>query len=59
VIKALVPRAELYRYSTSLRALTQGRGDHSRRFLGYEEVPRDIAAKIIEEREGWEAEGRA
>jgi elongation factor G len=58
VIKALVPRAELYRYSTSLRALTQGRGDHARRFVGYEEVPRDIAAKIIEEREGWEAEHR-
>jgi elongation factor G len=53
-----VPRAELYRYSTSLRALTQGRGDHSRRFVGYEEVPREIAAKSIEEREGWEAEGR-
>ena len=58
VIRAQVPRAELYRYSTALRALTQGRGDHSRRFLGYEEVPKEIAARIIQEQEGWEAEAR-
>ncbi|MFN2432570.1 MAG: elongation factor G, partial [Gemmatimonadota bacterium] len=56
VIRAHVPRAELYRYSTSLRALTQGRGDHARTFVGYEEVPRDAAAKIIQEQEGWQAE---
>ncbi|HEY7461700.1 MAG TPA: elongation factor G [Gemmatimonadota bacterium] len=58
VIKASVPRAELYRYSTALRALTQGRGDHARKFTGYEEVPRDVAAKVIEENEGWQAEAR-
>lgn len=58
VIRALVPRAELYRYSTALRAITQGRGDHSRKFVGYEEVPKEIAAKIIEEQEGWEAAQR-
>ncbi len=56
VIKAQVPRAALYRYSTALRAITQGRGDHERRFLGYEEVPKDVAAKIIEENEGWQSQ---
>ncbi len=48
-IKAQVPLAELYKYSTSLRSLTQGRGIHTREFSHYEEVPREIAAKVIEE----------
>jgi len=49
VIKAQVPQAELYKYSTSLRSLTQGRGTHAREFSHYEEVPREIADKVIEE----------
>lgn len=48
-IKAQVPLAELYKYSTSLRSSTHGRGIHSREFSHYEEVPRDIADKIIKE----------
>lgn len=48
-VRAQVPLAELYRYSTTLRSLTQGRGIHSREFSHYEEVPHDIAEKIIEE----------
>jgi elongation factor G len=55
-VRALVPQAELYRYSTTLRSITQGRGDHARSFYGYEEVPAHTAGKIIEqaaaEREG-------
>lgn len=49
VIRAQVPLAELYKYSTTLRSLTQGRGTHKREFSHYEEVPHDIAEKIIEE----------
>jgi elongation factor G len=48
-IKAQVPLAELYKYSTSLRSLTQGRGLHTRQFSHYEEMPRDIADKLIKE----------
>jgi len=48
-IKAHVPLAELYKYSTTLRSLTQGRGIHTMEFSHYEEVPREIAEKIIEE----------
>jgi elongation factor G len=48
-IQAHVPQAELYRYSTNLRSLTQGRGDHARAFRGYEEVPSHIAEKIVAE----------
>lgn len=48
-IMAQVPEAELYRYSTSLRSLTQGRGIHKSSFRAYEPVPRHVQEKIIEE----------
>ncbi|HEX6306822.1 MAG TPA: elongation factor G [Longimicrobiales bacterium] len=47
-VKALVPQAELYKYATTLRSLTQGRAFHSRRLYGYEEVPANVQGKIIE-----------
>jgi elongation factor G len=47
VIKAKVPLAELYRYSTSLRSLTQGRGSHRRKFSHYEDVPHEVTQKLI------------
>jgi len=49
LIRANVPLAELYKYSTVLRSLTGGRGMHRRKFIGYEEVPSDVSAKIIKE----------
>ncbi len=55
-IKAQVPLGELYKYSTTLRSLTQGRGTHTREFSHYEEVPREIAARTIEELEKERAE---
>jgi elongation factor G len=48
-IRAQAPLADLYKYSTILRSLTQGRGTHARKFSHYEEVPREIASKVIEE----------
>ncbi|MEJ2544771.1 MAG: elongation factor G [Calditrichaceae bacterium] len=48
VINAQIPLAELYRYSTSLRSMTAGRGIHKRNFSHYEEVPGEIAQKVIE-----------
>jgi len=49
IIKAKVPLAELHKYSTQLRSLTQGRGMFSMSFSHYEEVSKDIEGKIIEE----------
>ena len=49
IIKAMVPLSELYKYSTSLRSLTAGRGTYSRKFSHYEEVPKEVEVKIIEE----------
>ena len=49
VIRALVPLKELFRYSTTLRSMTQGRGIHRQKFDHYEEMPREITDKIIAE----------
>jgi elongation factor G len=49
IIKALVPLAELYKYSSHLRSLTQGRGAHTRKFDHYEEMPKEIEQKVIDE----------
>jgi elongation factor G len=49
IIKAHVPAKDLYRYSSTLRSLTGGRGVHTEDFSHYEEVPRDQEAKIVEE----------
>ena len=46
LIKAQVPLAELHRYSTSLRSMTQGRASHRQEFSHYEEVPHEIAQKL-------------
>ncbi len=48
VIKANVPLSELYKYSTTLRSMSQGRGIHSRVFSHYEEVPGEETQKIID-----------
>ena len=49
MIKALVPAKELYRYSSTLRSLTGGRGVHAESFSHYEEMPREAEQKVIEE----------
>ena len=46
-IKALVPQASLYRYSTTLRSLTGGRGIHREKFSHYEEIPKDFEEKVV------------
>ncbi|MGB9788600.1 MAG: elongation factor G [Dictyoglomus turgidum] len=47
VIKALVPLAEMLRYSSVLKSITQGRGSYSMKFSHYEEVPAKIQEEII------------
>jgi elongation factor G len=49
VIRALVPEAELYKYATTLRSMSHGRAVHTRRLHGYEEVPANVAEKVIAE----------
>jgi elongation factor G len=40
---------ELYRYGSILRSLTGGRGVHSEQFSRYEEMPREIEQRVIDE----------
>jgi elongation factor G len=47
-VRALVPQAELYKYSTTLRSLTQGRATHTRTFHSYQDVPGHEVPKIVE-----------
>ena len=49
LITALVPLAEVLTYATTLNSLTGGRGSYGMEFTRYEEVPRDIATRVIEE----------
>ncbi|MDD8019252.1 MAG: elongation factor G, partial [Bacteroidota bacterium] len=51
IIRATAPLKELYRYSTTLRSMTQGRGIHRQKFSHYDEIPREVADKIIQEYE--------
>ena len=44
---AEVPDAEMFKYATDLRSLTQARGSYTIKFERYEEVPPNIAEKII------------
>ncbi|MDR0648320.1 MAG: elongation factor G [Synergistaceae bacterium] len=48
IVKAQCPQAELFRYAIILRSLTSGRGSFSMESSHYEEVPPDIAKKVID-----------
>ncbi len=49
LIEAQAPQAELQRYATDLRSITQGRGTFTATFSHYEEVPHNVAQKVIDE----------
>ncbi len=48
-VVAEVPLAEVFKYATDLRAMTQARGSFKMEFVRYEDVPGNIAQKIIEQ----------
>ncbi|MFF2094492.1 elongation factor G [Paenibacillus sp. NPDC058174] len=52
IIRAKVPLAEMFGYSTTLRSGTQGRGVFSMELSHYEEVPRNISEEIISKSKG-------
>ena len=47
VLKAEVPLAEMFGYSTTLRSLSQGRATYSMEFKKYQEAPTNIADAVI------------
>ncbi len=52
VIKATVPLSEIFGYVTVLRTLSSGRATSSMEFSHYEEVPKQLAVKVLEEMQG-------
>ncbi len=56
VIKARTPLAEMYKYTTTLRSLTQGRASFKSKFAEYAPVPPDLQQKLYEEHQAEEQE---
>ncbi len=49
IIKARVPLAEMYKYSTSLRSQTQGRATFKTKFSSFEPVPQNVQKELVQE----------
>ncbi len=49
VVEAYAPQAEVLRYATQLRSMTQGRGKFTMKYDHYEEVPQHLTQRIVEE----------
>ena len=47
MVRAYVPLAEMFGYSTDLRSKTQGRGNYSMFFERYEQVPKNVQEKVL------------
>lgn len=52
MVKAFVPLAEMFGYSTDLRSRTQGRGNYSMFFEKYEQVPKSVQEKVLTDKKG-------
>ena len=52
MVKAFVPLAEMFGYSTDLRSRTQGRGNYSMFFEKYEPVPKNVQEKVLAGKDG-------
>jgi elongation factor G len=49
ILKAHVPLAEMLTYAPTLTSLTAGKGSYRMEFFGYEEVPKELVNRVIEE----------
>lgn len=56
IVRALVPLAEVMRYGTDLRSMTQGRGTYTLEFDHYEPLPRHLADEVIAQHKVEESE---
>ncbi len=56
-VKALVPQAEIFRFSSDLRSMTGGKGSFTVRFSHYEEAPPDVVKKVIDAAQRRKEEG--
>ncbi|MGH2810862.1 MAG: elongation factor G, partial [Actinomycetota bacterium] len=52
VVRALVPLAQMFGYSTDLRSNTQGRATYTMQFHSYQEVPKSLAEEVVKKVRG-------
>ena len=52
MVKAFVPLAEMFGYSTELRSTTQGRGNYSMFFEKYAQTPKNVQDKVLAQKNG-------
>ncbi len=52
IVRAFVPLAEMFGYSTELRSSTQGRGNYSMFFERYDKCPKNVQEKVLAQRNG-------
>ncbi len=52
IVRAFVPLAEMFGYSTELRSTTQGRGNYSMFFERYEKCPKNVQDKVLAQKNG-------
>jgi len=57
-VKALVPEADLDRYATSLHSITHGRGTYRQKFHTYEQVPPEVASRVVDARKKEQEEAK-
>ncbi len=51
-VTAMVPLSEMFGYATEMRSMSQGRATYTMQFEKYDQVPSNVATKVIEERMG-------
>src|SRR5215212_9120389 len=51
-VSGLVPLSEMFGYATDVRSMTQGRATYTMQFEKYDEVPGNVATKVVEHRSG-------
>jgi elongation factor G len=49
IVKAHVPLAEMLTYAPTLTSLTAGKGSYRMEFFGYEDVPKELVTRVVEE----------
>jgi elongation factor G len=49
IVKAHVPLGEMLTYAPTLTSLTAGKGSYRMEFFGYEDVPKEMITRIVEE----------
>jgi elongation factor G len=52
VVRAIVPLSEMFGYATDVRSMSQGRASYTMQFERYDEVPPNIAERVVEQRTG-------